>query len=443
MNIDKKICKNGHKLNNVKATAFSYEGYGIIQYDNYKIFVENLLIDEVADIEIKKANNNYAFAKVLKYHKYSPMRIETKNNELLASGAAPLSMISYDDQLKLKQEIINYYFKRNLNYEEIKPILSSHEAWNYRNKLTVFVKFKERIVIGLFEKNTHNIIEQSSYDLACKEINDILQWISSNINNYKLMLKYAKFIKSITIRHSKSKNESLIIFNISQKFTFDMEFVRDLTLKFKNVVNIILNNESIISKEQHFSKFLNAKTTITEKIDNDELVLNWNSFFQVNSAQTNNLYNLLIDNLNLTGNETIVDAYCGVGSISLKLAKKAKKVYGLEIIPEAVENAEINCSNYINTVFFAGDVLKTIDKITDKIDIIVVDPPRSGNDKEFLEKILNIGARKIGYVSCNFHTLIRDIHLIMTKGYKIKFVQPCDMFPQTYHIETVVVLEKE
>ncbi|MCS4537179.1 23S rRNA (uracil(1939)-C(5))-methyltransferase RlmD [Mycoplasma sp. CSL7475-4] len=429
-------------INNVEAINLSYEGMGVVKIDDYPLFVENLLVGEIADIVIKKANNKFAFAKVLKRHKISPQRINVPNEQLMESGSTAIAMLSYEGQLKFKEEFVKYLFGRNIHFDNVLPILKSKNEWNYRNKITVFVSESNgQVIFGLYEKNTHNIIQQTNYDLAHKNINTMIKWLEKNINNFNEFIENIWYIDSFTFRYSESYDEFIVIINTNHFVKLSEDFLASFVAKFPNLVNIILNIKS--KKKDRSISLLNNKTGIKDKIGNLVVNINWNSFFQINSSQTYNLYKLLIDNLNLNKNDVVIDAYSGVGTIALTIAPLVKKVYGLEIIPEAVQNAEqnANINNITNSVFYAGDVNKNIFKINDA-NILIVDPPRSGMSTEFFNSVIKYKPEKIGYISCNVHTMCRDIDMLQRNGYKLEYLRPCDMFSQTHHIECVGVLTK-
>ncbi|MBZ4218038.1 23S rRNA (uracil(1939)-C(5))-methyltransferase RlmD [Mycoplasma tauri] len=433
------IVREGIILNNVQAFDHSFEGLGVINIDGYRIFVDNLLPGEYADILIKKSNSKFAFAKVVKRHNDSPQRIDINNEQLMASGAVSLSNISYENQLSFKQKVVESLFKRNLNIDIVKDILPSREKWRYRNKITVFIKkAKNGYKTGLFEKNTHNLIEQKNYLLASTEVEKILLFVNEYFKNNN-PFDSKSFPESLTIRESNLNNNKLLIFDGKDQFSLNKLFIKELKHSFPNIKNIIALN-----KGRFIKKYLDQETFIIDKIGSFNFVINYNSFFQVNSYQTHNLYNLLIDNLNIKRTDVVLDAYSGIGTISLFLAQKAKKVIGLEIISDAVKNAKENAilNNVNNLDFFAGDVINSINKVKDKIDIVVVDPPRSGLDKKFLNKIMDLNCDQIGYISCNPNTLCRDSKILVENGYELVFIQPCDMFCQTHHVETVAIFKK-
>ncbi|MCE6090563.1 23S rRNA (uracil(1939)-C(5))-methyltransferase RlmD [Mycoplasmopsis agalactiae] len=431
--------QNNTAVKNVTAVDHSYEGLGTVKIDDYPIFVENLLPGEIADILIKKANSKFAFAKVIKRYNESTKRIKVVSKKLMESGSAPLANISYSDQLEFKENFVKQLFKRNIHYTDILPILKSDYEWRYRNKLLLFTKnVQNTIKIGLYEKNSHNLIEQDSYDLVSNEAENVLIWLGKNINKYDCFKNVKNALTSITLRESYANKNIMLYFTTSKAFDLSKQFVNDIAKEFDHIetIMVIVNDKVVYS-------YLSKKPYLIDKIGKFSFKYNWNSFFQINSNQTEKLYSLLLDNLNLDKSKVVLDAYCGIGTISLFLAQKAKKVYGLEIVKEAVINAKENAldNSIHNTEFISGDVIKTIDSINEKIDTVVVDPPRSGLSSEFLNKIIDIKPEEIGYISCNPHTMCRDIDQLIKAGYELSFLRPCDMFSQTYHIEMVAVLK--
>ncbi|WP_338822524.1 23S rRNA (uracil(1939)-C(5))-methyltransferase RlmD [Mycoplasmopsis felifaucium] len=430
--IDLKVYKD------VKCIDHTYEGLGTVKIEDNPVFVDNLLPGEIADIEIKKVNSRFGLGKVINLKKKSNLRTDECNEKLMKSGSASLANISYDNQLDFKENMVKYLFNRNIHFNNIEPVLKSEHIWNYRNKLTVFTKLiQNNIKIGLFEKNTHNLIEQDSYDLAQKPIEKLILWITKNINNYPEIVKSANCFDQLTVRYSSYSDKLLLIFKVLKPFKLPKLFIQDLKYNFSNLQSVlIVNNNRILNK------YISENTCLIDKIGDYTFKLDWNSFFQINTYQTEKLYNLLFDNLKVNNSDIILDAYSGIGTIGIMLANKVKKVYGLEIIENAtknsIENAKLNSIN--NAEFYSGDVLQSIDKITEKINTIIVDPPREGLDNKFLNKILDLKPAQIGYISCNYHTMCRDIDLLTKSGYKLEYLRPCDMFSQTHHIEVVGVL---
>ncbi|VEU75472.1 tRNA (uracil-5-)-methyltransferase related enzyme [Mycoplasmopsis maculosa] len=434
--------KENDILNDVIAIDHTYEGLGTVKIDNYPIFVENLLPGEVANITIKKANSRFAFAKVIKRKTTSKKRVEIENTALMKSGSTSLANLSYNDQLEFKENFVNYLFSRNIHFNDINKIFPSNKIWNYRNKLTVFVKLIDNeIKLGLYEKNTHNLIEQTSYDLAAKPISLLLEWIKNNINYYKNMKENVSNIENITVRYSDAFDQLMLVFNVKKQINFEIDFLDKISKAFPQLkVLLEVKNNNVLKK------YLSKQTFIYDKIGDLTFKINFNSFFQVNSSQTNNLYELLINNMNLEKSDNVLDAYCGIGTIGLKVSKKVKQVIGIEIIKEAIENAIENAkiNGISNISFYSGDVYKIIESLNKQFNKIIVDPPRSGLEQVFLEKILEMKPKQIGYISCNPHTLCRDVDLFLKSNmYELTYLQPCDMFSQTHHIEAVAILNRK
>lgn len=433
---------DGQIIKNVEAVDLTYEGMGLVKDKNYSIFVENLLVGEKADIKIKKANNHFSFASVIKRYNDSPKRVAVENQKLMDSGCAPIANLSYKDQLDFKESFVKYLFGRNIHYNEIKNILGSSKPWAYRNKLTAFIENKDnKMVFGLYEKNTHNLIEQDSYDLALPTIDKAMKWLSTNVNKYHCFIDNLDNFEQVILRYSETYNQLMIVFVAKQTIELEKRFVEDIRNAFPELESLILINDAF--KRITSKNYVKNQSFIYDKIGDLKFKINWNSFFQINSNQTDNLYNLLIDNIDIDPDDIVLDAYSGIGSISLKIAKRVRKVYGLEIISEAVDNARENAklNDIKNTQFYVGNVVKTIDKIQDKINTVIVDPPRTGLSNDFRNKLIDIKVKQIGYISCNPHTLCRDVDLLTKAGYTLTFLKPCDMFCQTHHVECVAILK--
>ncbi|WP_406616946.1 23S rRNA (uracil(1939)-C(5))-methyltransferase RlmD [Mycoplasmopsis adleri] len=425
----------------VQAIEHSYQGLGTVKINNFPVFVENLLPGETADILVKNVNSKYADAKVIKLYNKSPIRVDIDNEELMKSGSTALANLKYEDQLAFKGNNVKYLFNRNIHYSNILPILPSSKIWNYRNKLAVFTELlNNKIELGLYEKKTHNLIPQKSYDLALNPINDLLIWIQNNINNYPEIIKEGNSFNQILVKCSSLNDEMLLVFNAQKPFQLPKKFIEDVHNAFPKLLSIL-----IVYKDKIINQYISQNTCLIDKIGNFTFKVNYNSFFQINPYQSNNLYNLLFDNMKLSKDDIVLDAYSGIGTISIMIANRVKWVYGLEIVKEAtrdaIENAKLN--NVNNVTFYASDVLKTIDKIDQKLTKIIVDPPREGLHPNFLKKIVEISPNEVGYISCNYHTLCRDCDLLIKEGYELVYLRPCDMFSQTHHIEVVAILRKK
>lgn len=428
-------------IKNVKCEELSYEGYGTFRKNDFLYLIDNFLPNEIADIKIIKTTTKVIYGKVHNIIHKSPLRIKPKNSDLLISGSAPLSNLAYEEQLKWKNEIIQKFTKWNLPNTKIFQILPSPKIWNYRNKITVFFEYKnEKIYIGLYEKNSHNLVTQNSYDLVDEKISNLIIDIQNNINNFDL--NSLKKITKLSIRISNFNDSLQLSFYSENKIEIDNNFINYLKNKFNNIVEISL---FIVKKEKIFNTInLYKKENLIQKINEIKYIVSPESFFQVNFLQTNILYKKIYEELKLKKKDKVIDLFCGVGSIGLFLTKYVEKVRGIEIIEKAIENAKKNMElNKIKNIeFYCLNADKLSNNIFDKYNVLVLDPPRSGVSKETLEMINKSNIEKIAYVSCNYHTLIRDLK-ILEKTFKIINLTPFDMFPQTSHIEVLVILEKK
>ena len=411
------LLKVGEKME-VKIEKLDHQGRGIAHFNEKIVFVSFALPGDIVDIEIIKEKKNFYEGKVVKYIHKSNMHIDSICPYYEVCGGCDLRHISYEDELKFKEnkikEIINKFSKMNI---KINSIIKCDDIYYYRNK----VKFSVDNKLGLMARNTHNIIPTEKCLIADSKINDVI----SKINNCDL-----SNVESVTLRSSLFCNDSMCIIemkpgkHLNNSFDFLGKYVNNIVALQNNKYENIIGNGNII-----------------ERLNNLTYKISPNSFFQVNSRQTIKLYDLILQKCGASGNEIIYDLFCGTGTIGLYLSSKAKKVIGVEINKEAIldarENAKLN--NIKNIEFYREDVTKFVDRKLDKPDIVVFDPPRAGLNKKIIDTIKNFEPKKIVYVSCDPVTLARDLKDISDK-YNIIDVTPVDMFPRTYHVESVCLL---
>ncbi|WP_029512926.1 23S rRNA (uracil(1939)-C(5))-methyltransferase RlmD [Mycoplasmopsis iners] len=423
-------------IKDVECKELSYEGYGVVLLDNYKLFIENFLPGEIADVQLYKVNSKFAFGKTINLYKRSKLRIPVDDN-LIQTGVAPLSILPYNEQLKFKENIVKNLFSRNLNFDKVESILASPLQWNYRNKVKILVKQNNgEYIFGAFEKNTNNFIQLNSFPLANKQIELFISEFRKFINENDY---FKDTLKELTITCSTNNLFNLII-NSIQPIKFNDSIKTAIIEKFGNLHSIVN-----ISNKQIKEIFKNPKNLYFNQIDSLNFIVHPFSFFQINTEQISILYSTLANNMNLKSTDVVLDAYCGVGTIGLFIAKKVNEIIGIEIIPEATQNAKLNAKlNKINNAeFYAGDIDLVIKRQNKLFNKIIVDPPREGLTDNFINKILEYSPEEIGYISCNPHTMVRDIQKLIQKDYQIDYVKPVDMFPQTFHIECVAVLSKK
>ena len=439
-----------------------YEGEGIAKIDNkYPIFIEGALKGEKVKVRIVKVNKNFAYGKLMEVLEASEERVNPPCAIYKRCGGCKLQHASYKAQLDFKWDRVKDCVSKigKLDPSIVKYPLGMEEPWRYRNKVQLPIGLiNGEVKIGFFAPRSHDIIDMESCliqdEIGDKVVKLTREWIEKfNIRPYNVDGEYDEkgIVRHIMIRRGFTTNEVMVVLVTNgEKLPHKEEFV---DLMVKNIPGIKSIIQNINSKKTNVILGLESKTlwgedTISDYIGDFRFNISPLSFFQVNPIQTEVLYGKALEYANLTGNEEVFDAYCGTGTITLFLSQKAKKVYGVEIIPQAIDNAWINAkeNKVENVEFFVGESEVVIPDLINKgvkADVVVVDPPRKGCDKKLLDAITNIDAKKIVYVSCDPSTLGRDLQVLEENGYKTLEVQPVDMFPNTAHIENVALLIKK
>lgn len=438
-----------------------YEGEGIAKIDNkYPIFIEGALKGEKVKVRIVKVNKNFAYGKLMEVLEASEERVNPPCAIYKRCGGCKLQHASYKAQLDFKWDRVKDCVSKigKLDPSIVKYPLGMEEPWRYRNKVQLPIGLiNGEVKIGFFAPRSHDIIDMESCliqdEIGDKVVKLTREWIEKfNIRPYNVDGEYDEkgIVRHIMIRRGFTTNEVMVVLVTNgEKLPHKEEFV---DLMVKNIPGIKSVIQNINSKKTNVILGLESKTlwgedTISDYIGDFRFNISPLSFFQVNPIQTEVLYGKALEYANLTGNEEVFDAYCGTGTITLFLSQKAKKVYGVEIIPQAIDNAWINAkeNKVENVEFFVGESEVVIPDLINKgvkADVVVVDPPRKGCDKKLLDAITNINAKKIVYVSCDPSTLGRDLKVLEENGYKTLEVQPVDMFPNTSHVENVAKLIK-
>ncbi|MDU6634992.1 MAG: 23S rRNA (uracil(1939)-C(5))-methyltransferase RlmD [Clostridium perfringens] len=439
-----------------------YEGEGIAKIDNkYPIFIEGALKGEKVKVRIVKVNKNFAYGKLMEVLEASEERVNPPCAIYKRCGGCKLQHASYKAQLDFKWDRVKDCVSKigKLDPSIVKYPLGMEEPWRYRNKVQLPIGLiNGEVKIGFFAPRSHDIIDMESCliqdEIGDKVVKLTREWIEKfNIRPYNVDGEYDEkgIVRHIMIRRGFTTNEVMVVLVTNgEKLPHKEEFV---DLMVKNIPGIKSVIQNINSKKTNVILGLESKTlwgedTISDYIGDFRFNISPLSFFQVNPTQTEVLYGKALEYANLTGNEEVFDAYCGTGTITLFLSQKAKKVYGVEIIPQAIDNAWINAkeNKVENVEFFVGESEVVIPDLINKgvkADVVVVDPPRKGCDKKLLDAITNIDAKKIVYVSCDPSTLGRDLQVLEDNGYKTLEVQPVDMFPNTSHVENVAKLIKK
>ena len=444
------------KFDNVtgKCVDLSFEGKGVVKLSYGTVFVDGLFPGEEAEIEILYKRAGSYFGKVYRLIKKSPDRIQPKCGVCTACGGCQLQQLAYPAQLEYKTKKVADAFRRNkIENIEVLPCISMENPYEYRNKIQVPIGRDPHghIVSGFYRSGTHKIIPVDK----CWIENGKASKIISEIKNLMKEFHYAPYdedtrtglIRHVLIRTSFHYNEIMVtLVTNKDEFKGKNNFVKELAKRCPEIKSIIQNintrDTNVILGEKE--RVLFGPASIKDSILGVDFLISSKSFFQVNPVQVENLYKTAINFANLKENECIFDAYCGIGTISLCASKHVSKVVGAEIVKEAIVDAKKNAklNNISNAEFICGDAGEVLENLIaqgQKFSTVFVDPPRKGLDEKFINKLLELAPEKVVYVSCDPETLVRDVKILLEK-YKIQSVQPVDMFPMTFHVETVVSL---
>ncbi|WP_027107929.1 23S rRNA (uracil(1939)-C(5))-methyltransferase RlmD [Lacticigenium naphthae] len=435
----------------------THEGLGVVKIDNYPIFIQGALPEEVVTFKVVKVGKSFAFGKLITTHKKSPHRVESADPIYFQTGTMPLQHLEYSEQLKFKQKQVQNILEKTaeLPGELVEETLGMKNPLGYRNKAQVPVrKMKDKLETGFYRRNSHELIPMEDFKIQDPKIDEAIIIIRDILRQHGVKPYDEKRnignIKNIMVRRGYHTGEMMIVlvtrtaklFPLSKILPAILEALPEVVSIIQNVnpkrTNKILGEQAII---------LHGEDSYTDHLMGFKFKISHRSFYQVNPAQAEVLYQKVLDYAGLTGGETVIDAYCGIGTISLSLAKKAKHVYGIEIVAEAIEDAKKNAElNEVENVTYqkgsAEEVMLEWSKEGKSADLVVVDPPRKGLDPQFIESTLALKPEKFIYVSCNPATLARDLKYLVEGGYTVEKVQPVDMFPQTTHVETVVLMSR-
>ena len=435
------------------------DGEGIGKADGFTVFVKDAVIGDTVTAKIIKAKKNYGYGRLMEVLKPSPYRVEPKCEFARQCGGCQLQALSYDQQLIFKTNKVKGHLERIGGFTDIpmEPIIGMDELFHYRNKAQFPVgRNKEgKIVTGFYAGRTHNIIENRDCALGVAENKEVLDRVIAHMEKYGIepyneatgkglvrhvLIRYGYFTKEVMVclilNGNKIPKEELLV-----KSLCEIPGMTSITINVnKKHSNVILGEEIRLLWGQEY---------ITDRIGDISYQISPLSFYQVNPMQTQKLYAKALEYADLHGEETVWDLYCGIGTISLFLAQKAKFVRGVEIVPAAIENAKENAklNGLENTEFFVGKAEEVLPREYKKngvyADVIVVDPPRKGCDETLLETMVEMNPDRIVYVSCDSATLARDLKYLCERGYELRKVCPVDQFGMTVHVETVVLLSQQ
>lgn len=442
----------------VSIEDMSEDGAGIGKLDGYIWFIKDAVIGDVVRARAMKMKKNYGFARLMEILTPSAARVEPRCPVARQCGGCQLQAMSYEEQLKFKERKVKNHLLRIGKFREdeihMLPIMGMEEPWRYRNKAQFPFGMDKNgnIVAGFYAGRTHDIIECGDCLLGVEENKDILDIIKGFMRDHNIRpydeTAHKGLVRHALIRKGFHSGELMVCLVINGKdIPLKKQLVEELCrIKGMTSISYSINQEKtnvIMGKE---IVNLYGPGYITDNIGNVTYQISPLSFYQVNPVQTEKLYGTALEYAGLTGNETVWDLYCGIGTISLFLAQNAKKVYGVEIVPQAIEDARRNAAlNHItNAEFFTGKAEEVLPEQYAKnkvyADVIVVDPPRKGCDQVCLDTILKMAPKRVVYVSCDSSTLARDLRYLADGGYEVEKVRCCDMFGQSCHVETVVLL---
>lgn len=437
----------------------TYEGNGVVKIDNYSLFIANALPGEEIKFVVTKVGKSFGFGRVLEHLTTSPDRaeIDAKDRKLAQAGIAPLQHMVYPAQLRFKQHQIESLLAKNKLDLSVSETIGMETPYHYRNKAQIPVRnVHGELETGFYRQHSHDLVPLTDFyiqdpriDKAIVIVRDILR--AENVPAYDEKT-HKGIIRNIMVRQSYYEKEMMIgLITNSHTLPRAKAIVEQISEQLPEVTSIIqnVNNRPTNVILGPITNVLYGEPVIHDSLLGNRFEISAQSFYQVNPVQTEKLYQLAIDRAGLTGSETVIDAYCGIGTISLAMARHAKDVYGVEVVSTAVEDAKKNAKlNGLTNLHFATNKaeyqMAEWQKQGLKPDVIVVDPPRKGLDETLIESAAEMQPKKIVYVSCNPSTLVRDIQRFAEKGYHVtEPIQPVDQFPQTPHIESVTLLEKD
>ena len=432
-----------------------FEGEGIAKINDFTIFVPNAIKGEKVKILIVKVLKSYGYGKIIELLEKSIDRVESDCNTYKRCGGCSLRHIKYEKTLEMKQNavqsLVNKFLKNKI---EVQKTLGMENPYYYRNKAQYPVgkNSEGKAQIGVFANRTHEIIPIQECYMQNNKSQEVAKFVIEFINANNISVYNEKTRKGL-VRHIVTKvgvktNEIMCVLVINGKeIPKEKELVTEVTKKFPEVKTIVKNintqNTNVVMGKENIVIYGNGY--IKDQLGKYIFKISPHSFYQVNPIQAENLYNIGVQAANISKNDIVFDLYCGIGTISLFMAQYAKKVYGIEIVEQAIQDAKENAkiNNIENAEFIAGDVENVLDdliKIKKVIpDVIMIDPPRKGMDNKSVENILNIKPKKLVYISCNPATLVRDLAKF-EEEYEVKTIKPVDMFPFTSHVECVAVL---
>lgn len=454
--MNKEIPVEKNKIYTINIHGLGHRGEGVGRYNDFTIFVDQAIPGDWIETRIIKVKNSYAIGRLKRVINPSPHRVDPPCPIADQCGGCQIQQMDYQKQLEYKTQLVRDNMERIGKIEGvvIHPTIGMADPWNYRNKAQYPLGWEGGVQLGFYAKGSHRIIETDRC-LIQHPVKDRITAIIKNFISQHQIPVYKEENHSGLLRHIVTKvgfstNEIMVILVINGKsLPHQEDLIRRLTSGVEGIKSIYLNinrgkTNTILGGE---NILLYGKKYITDFIGNIQFRISPLSFFQVNPVQTRVLYEKALEYADLHGDELVYDAYCGIGTISLFLAQRAKKVIGVEVVEQAIEDARVNAriNGIENVEFYVGAAEEIIPQLYQQgkvADVVVVDPPRKGCDRTLLDTIIQMSPKRIVYVSCNPSTLARDLNYLEQGSYKTKEIQPVDMFPHTVHVECVTLMSR-
>lgn len=438
--------------------GLGHSGEGVGRHEGLTVFVPGGVPGDTLRVKVIEVKKNYARAALAEVVEPSPSRVAPPCPVVGECGGCQLQHVAYPAQLELKRQQVVDALERlgKLQGVTVHPTLGMDEPWNYRNKAQFPVGLRGgKVVAGFFAPGSHRIVDIAQCDIQHPLGNQIMAVVKELAQKYGVPIydevRHQGVLRHVLARAGRGTGEAMaVLVTNGPELPSGQKIARELIERIPAIVSVVQN----INPEQtnvvlgRRSKVLAGRDHIIDYIGDLEFAISPVSFFQVNPAQTEVLYGKALEYAGLTGGETVLDIYCGIGTISLFLARKAGRVVGIEVVPPAIEDARENAqrNGVGNVVFICGDAAVEMPRLAEEgttADVIVVDPPRKGCDEPVLQAMAAMGPGRIVYVSCNPASLARDLGTLQGLGYRTVEVQPVDMFPHTAHVECCSLLVRE
>ncbi len=440
-----------------KVVDLTYEGNGVVKIDDFPVFVPNALPGEEITVRITKVASHFAWGRVMAWQKKSPDRVDVKDKKYIQTGIAPLGHLKYEAQLKFKQhQIAELLAKAHLDDIEVLPTMGMDKPYHYRNKAQVPVKtVRGQLETGFYKRGSHTLVPIEDFYIQDPAIDQAIIVVRDLLRKYHVTPYDERtgkgVIRTVMVRRGYYSHEVMVVLVTNTKrLPMAEQIVDGIVAGVPEVKSIVqnINDQKTNRLLGDKNKTLWGADEIHDQLLGIDFAISPLSFYQVNPQQTERLYQTAIDNAGLDGSQTVIDAYCGIGTISLAAAKHAKQVYGVEIVPAAIDDAKHNAkrNGIKNAKFVVGKAEEQFAKWQEeglKPDVVIVDPPRKGLAESLIKATGKMAPQKVIYVSCNPATLVRDIQRFAEQGYHVmKPIQPVDQFPQTTHVESITVLSR-